>query len=101
MQLSSGLHYRLDPGSLNCFRSRDWNKHFPQRCNRELPWEARTGIAYHDQDSSLAVAAHQALFPAAFRQRSQMSTQLQTEMSPQLQTEPIQPQPNIRRWSPA
>ena len=56
----------LDPGSLNCFRSRDWNKHFPQRCNRELPWEARTGIAYHDQDSSLAVAAHQALFPAAF-----------------------------------
>ncbi len=34
---------------------------FPQRCNRELPREARTGIAYHDQDSSLAVAAHQAL----------------------------------------
>jgi hypothetical protein len=30
-----------------------------------------------------------------------MSTQLQTEMSPQLQTEPIQPRPNIRRWSPA
>ena len=30
-----------------------------------------------------------------------MNTQLQTEMSPQLQTEPIQPQPNIRRWSPA
>src|SRR5712672_969447 len=30
-----------------------------------------------------------------------MSTQLQIEMSPQLQTEPIQPQPDIRRWSPA
>ena len=30
-----------------------------------------------------------------------MNAQLQTEISPQLQTEPIQPQPNIRRWSPA
>jgi hypothetical protein len=30
-----------------------------------------------------------------------MSPQLQAEMSPQLQTEPIQPQPKIRRWSPA
>src|SRR5207249_10645869 len=33
--------------------------------------------------------------------QTEMSTQLQTEMSTQLQTEPIQPQPDIRRWSPA
>jgi hypothetical protein len=54
MQLSSSLSITVGSRSSNCFRSRDWNKHFPQRCNRELLWEARTGIAYHDQNSSLA-----------------------------------------------
>src|SRR5438270_3474618 len=50
MQLSSGPSITVGSRSLNCFRSRDWNKHFPQRCNRELLCEARTGIAYHDSE---------------------------------------------------
>src|SRR5690242_16571882 len=33
--------------------------------------------------------------------QTEISPQLQTEMSPELQTEPIRPEPNIRRWSPA